>query len=74
MHVSVTGVPPLLAEQSANASPRRVPPGQAEQQRRKVIPTAGPRFGFSSRGPKQRANLISQVNAWRGGESHMMFA
>ena len=33
---------------------------------RKVIPTAGPRFWFPSRGPKQRANLLSHVKAWRG--------
>ena len=28
--VSVTGAPPLQAEQSVNATPRKVPPGQAE--------------------------------------------
>ena len=31
MLVSVTGAPPLQAEQSVNATPRKVPPGQAEQ-------------------------------------------
>ena len=64
MPVSVTRAPPLQAEQSVNATPRKVPPGLAEQST----------VWFSCRGPKHAwLPPCSVVTPWlvKAGEGLM---